>query len=257
MWYRPFRHKNVSYVKLAPYRRIFRQGVPILMYHKIGSPPPETQIKSLYVPSSLLERQVREFREEKFQTVGLDRWATFTEPNDRQFVVTFDDGSRSVFQSACSLLADFRFSAIQYLVADLIGGKNEWDTVKGEVEDPLMSDSEVREWLSAGHQIGSHTLTHPHLTRLDPQRAREEIFSSKTKLEDRFGIPIRHFCYPYGSWNQKIRDLVDEAGYETAVTTDPGVCTDTKDPFALPRITVRHPPRNWRTFLSQFLPWSV
>ncbi len=257
MWYHPFQHKNVSYVKLAPYRRIFRQGVPILMYHKIGSPPPGTRIKSLYMSPSSFERQLKEFRGGGFRAVGLDRWAAFTKPNDRQFVFTFDDGSRSVFQSACTLLSEFGFSAIQYLVADLIGGKNEWDVAKGEMEDPLMGDTEAQEWLSAGHEIGSHTLTHPHLTRLNPKQAREEIFSSKKKLEDQFGIPIRHFCYPYGSWNQQVRDLVEEAGYKTAVTVDPGVCADIEDPFILPRVTVRYPPRNWRTFLSQFLPWTA
>lgn len=255
--YHPFRY-NSSYVKLSPYRRIFGQGVPILMYHKVGNPPRGTQKKKLYVEVPLLEKQLRQLRQAGFHSARLENWATFgKKPNNNQFVITFDDGSRSVFQLACRSLSEFGVSAIQYLVVDLIGGKNRWDTVKGEIEDALMNETEIREWLAAGHEIGAHTLTHPHLTRLTPQTAREEIFSSKKKLEDLFGIPIRHFCYPYGSWKPWVRDLVQEAGYETAVTTDANICTNIEDPFLLPRIPVAYPSRTCRTFFSQFLPWTV
>ncbi len=255
--YRPFQNKHANYIKLAPYRGIFKEGVPILTYHKIGEPAETVRMKSLYVRPALFERQLTEFQRAGFQTAKLSHWKSFTNPNRRQFVITFDDGSNSVFQSACSSLHKFGFSAIQYLVADLIGGKNEWDIMNGEVEDSLMGESEVRAWLSAGHEIGSHTLTHARLTRIDPKQAREEIFSSKKKLEDRFGVPIRHFCYPYGNWKQWVRNLVEEAGYETAVTTNAGVCTDITDPFTLPRLNVERSHRTWRTLISRFLPWTL
>lgn len=255
--YHPFQQKIVSYTRLAPYRSIFRQGIPVLTYHKIGKPRRGLQMKSLYVPPHLFGKQLKEFRQAGFCTTTLEKWKSFTRPNPGKFVITFDDGSRTVFRSACDPLHQFGFSAIQYLVADLIGGKNEWDTRNGELTDSLMDKTEVRAWLSAGHEIGSHTLTHPHLARVDKKVAREEILSSKKKLEDMFGVPIRHFCYPYGSWRRWVRDLVEEAGYETAVTTDPGICTNVPDPFILPRIDVRRPPRTFATLLSYFLPWRL
>ena len=103
-----------------------------------------------------------------------------------------------------------------------------------------MDEAQIREWLAAGHEIGSHTLTHPFLTRISPQRAREEISASKKKLEDRFGRPVRHFCYPYGDWNPAVRDLVMAAGYETACTTEFGVNTGATPPFELKRILARY-----------------
>jgi peptidoglycan/xylan/chitin deacetylase (PgdA/CDA1 family) len=51
---------------------------------------------------------------------------------------------------------------------------------------------------------------------------------------------VRHFCYPYGDWNPAVRELVAEAGYATACSTDPGVNTATADCFALKRITARY-----------------
>jgi peptidoglycan/xylan/chitin deacetylase (PgdA/CDA1 family) len=94
--------------------------------------------------------------------------------------------------------------------------------------------------LAAGHQIGSHTLTHPHLTQLPIGRAREEITSSRKKLEDLFQRPVDHFCYPYGDWKPAVRDLVAEAGYRTATTVDFGVNPPGADALGLKRVTARY-----------------
>jgi len=241
----------VYYSRLAPYNRIFREGMPILTYHKLGMPPQGVCRKDLYVQLPLFKRQMGELWKNGFCTTQLQGRENFIQPNNNRLIITFDDGSRTVFQHAMVPLRKLGFTAIQYLVAEHIGGRNEWDTSLGEVEDPLMDESQIRTWLSAGHEIGAHTLTHPHLTHLNRQQAREEITSSKKKLEDMFGIAVQHFCYPYGSWKEWVRDLVEEAGYKTAVTTSPGVCTDVTDPFILPRISARQPPRNIRGLLDR------
>jgi peptidoglycan/xylan/chitin deacetylase (PgdA/CDA1 family) len=171
----------------------------------------------------------------------------------RQIVFTFDDGFLNVSRYAIKPLAEHRFTAIQFLVADLLGQRNQWDIHQGEAGEPLMSLTEIREWLAAGHQIGSHTLTHPFLTRLPTAAAREEITASKKKLEDLFGLPIRHFCYPYGDWNPSVRDLVAEAGYATACTTEFGVNPPDTSPFALRRITARYPTRSLKGLLRPLM----
>src|SRR5690606_26230159 len=108
-----------------------------------------------------------------------------------------------------------------------------------EVPAPLMDPSEVREWLAAGQQIGSHTLTHPWLTRVPITTVREEIRASRRKLEDLFGVPVVDFCYPYGDWNIPVHDEVIAAGYQTAVTTALGVNGPEADPWALRRLAAR------------------
>ena len=99
-----------------------------------------------------------------------------------------------------------------------------------------MDEAQVRQWLGGGHEIGSHSITHRNLRHLSPAEAREEIFGSKKSLEDRFGLPVQHFCYPYGSWNQAVRDLVCEAGYRTACTVRFGVNGPSNSPYELRRI---------------------
>jgi peptidoglycan/xylan/chitin deacetylase (PgdA/CDA1 family) len=144
---------------------------------------------------------------------------------------------------------------LQFLVVNSLGKLNDWDLREGEAPEPLMDAAQVRDWLDAGHHIGSHSLTHARLTRLTVRDAREEIITSKKKLEDMFGRAVDDFCYPYGDFSEAIRDLVREAGYRTACTTHYGVNTASTAPLELRRITVRHPTRSLKSLtaaLSEF-----
>jgi peptidoglycan/xylan/chitin deacetylase (PgdA/CDA1 family) len=228
------------YTCLKPFSELFTHGVPSLTYHKVGPRPARVRLKGLYVSKRLFERQLSELREAGFHT------ETFGPPSDkpgnsaRRVAITFDDGFENVFKNALEPLAAHGFRAIEFLVANLLGRSNEWDAARDEAREPLMDAAQVREWLAAGHEIGSHTLTHPFLAQISPRQAREEIFASKKKLEDSFGVSVRHFCYPYGEWNPAIRDLVIAAGYQTACTTEFGVNTANTHPHELKRITARY-----------------
>jgi peptidoglycan/xylan/chitin deacetylase (PgdA/CDA1 family) len=227
------------YTELNPFRALFDTGVPILTYHKLGPRPVRVRLKGMYLSASLFLRQLSELRAAGFSSVG--GLPMVRDGNARKPIgLSFDDGFASVHRYGLGPLANNGFRAVQFLVADLIGRSNEWDRQVGEAEAPLMDRGQVREWLLAGHEIGSHTLTHPFLTRIGIGQAKEEISASKKKLEDIFGIAVRHFCYPYGDWNPEIRDLVMEAGYEAACTTEFGVNTGMSDRFTLKRITARY-----------------
>jgi peptidoglycan/xylan/chitin deacetylase (PgdA/CDA1 family) len=152
-------------------------------------------------------------------------------------------------------LAENGFRAIQFLVAGFLGRRSEWQAQYGEVLEPLMDASQVREWLAAGHEIGAHTLTHPWLTRVSELEAREEIRGSRLRLEDLFGVPVRHFCYPYGDWNPAVRDLVQEAGFATACTVEFGVNAAATPHFELRRVTARYRSRNLRNLLGWLWRW--
>jgi peptidoglycan/xylan/chitin deacetylase (PgdA/CDA1 family) len=160
------------------------------------------------------------------------------QPQSNTLVVTFDDGCLSTLTEALPVLVKHRVKAIQFIVAARIGGRNEWDLCKDDVPTPLMNESQIREWLAAGQEIGSHTMTHRNLRRVSAAEAHEEIFSSKRRLEDVFGLPIRHFAFPYGGWRaQEARDLVIEAGYESACITEFGVSSSSEERWNLRRIT--------------------
>ena len=244
---RPLPH---YYSKLAPFRSLFPTGSPILTYHHVGPRARGVRLKGLYVSPKLFAAQMAELARAEFISASLDD-LDVKRTGSRRIFITFDDGFPDVLEHALPVLRQHRFTSIQFLVSDLLGKTNEWQQAVGDVLEPLMNEHQIREWLAAGQQIGSHTRTHPRLTQLSATAAREEVFGSKKALEDRFGLPIRHFCYPYGDWNESVRELVQEAGYQTACTTKTAINLADTPPFELSRFTARYPSRNIKEIWSR------
>ena len=235
-----------NFTELAPFAPLFESGVPILTYHKIGSPRWRSRCRSICMPEKLLDRQMRELATAGYRTslLSIDRWAGSN--SARQVALTFDDAYESVFNKALPLLNELGFRATIFVVSGLIGGRNEWDVNEGEFPEKLMDEAQLREWLKEGHAIGSHTVRHPNLTRVPGAEAKEEIAASKKQLEDRFGVEVSDFCYPFGDWDRQVLEWVREAGYLTACTTEHGVNNDRTDRLLLRRIGARYPSRNLR-----------
>jgi peptidoglycan/xylan/chitin deacetylase (PgdA/CDA1 family) len=90
-----------------------------------------------------------------------------------------------------------------------------------------MSWDELRAVASEGVEVGCHTATHPILSRVaSPADLDREISGARQRIEERLGLPVRHFCYPNGRaidiGDAAIR-RVREAGFASAVTTIPGL----------------------------------
>lgn len=77
----------------------------------------------------------------------------------------------------------------------------------------------IAEMSSAGITIGSHTRTHPVLTREDGQKVSEELAGSRQTLERRLGARVQHFAYPDGHFNREVVRAVAEAGYRFGYAT--------------------------------------
>jgi peptidoglycan/xylan/chitin deacetylase (PgdA/CDA1 family) len=217
-------------------RRLSARGVPIFCFHKIADPPRGTADPFLYVRPGRFAAQLAALRRWGFGAASVAEARAARDNRERRVVLAFDDGYVNVLENGLERLAQHGHKAIQFLVAGRLGGRNEWDIAKGDVPEALMDAGQVRDWLGAGQEIGSHSMSHRDLRRLSAAEAREEIGASKRALEDRFGLAVRHFCYPYGVWNEAVRDLVGEAGYETACTLVFGVNRAATPPLELRRI---------------------
>ena len=92
---------------------------------------------------------------------------------------------------------------------------------------------------SDGVTVGSHTVTHPILTRMPEEEVTRELFQSRQRLEEELGVPIRHFCYPNGrpqDFTPAIQRLVKAAGFQSACSTIGGINQPSEDRFALKRL---------------------
>ncbi len=84
----------------------------------------------------------------------------------------------------------------------------------------LMNWEMIAELVRAGFTIGAHSDRHPVLTLESVETIKREITSSKRILEERLKEPVRHFAYPNGQYNEEIRQMIAQAGFEAAVTTE-------------------------------------
>jgi peptidoglycan/xylan/chitin deacetylase (PgdA/CDA1 family) len=235
-----------TYASLAPFAGTFGQGLPALLYHKIGGFKTGVRRRGLYVSARSFRAQLRELRRAGFRSTTPGDTSPQSESADHQRIaITFDDGFTSTLEQGVPLLHEAGWRAVNFFVSGRLGGVNTWDLADGERPEPLMDEAQVRDWLAAGHDLGAHTITHAHLTQLPRAAAREEISGSRKALEDRFSRAVTDFAYPYGEFVCADRVLVGEAGFLRAWTVEPAVITRDSDPLALPRfpvsVSLRHP----------------
>jgi len=83
----------------------------------------------------------------------------------------------------------------------------------------LMTWQQIRELGAQGHEIGSHSLSHPLLTDLGAEQLQQEVVHSRSQLAAAAGCEVASFCYPNGSYDARALEAVRAAGYTCAVTT--------------------------------------
>lgn len=136
------------------------------------------------------------------------------------------------------------------------------------VEEPepdprlMLAWSEIKEMASHGIAFGSHTMSHPILSRLAPERLRAEILGSKKAIESQLGVEVSAFAYPNGTqddFTPTAKEMVRECGYQCGVTTIFGTNGEGQDVYELRRggPWERHLPTfavklSWYKFFSGF-----
>lgn len=225
-----------DWARNAAYRVLYRISGPgdsvcvILLYHSIGTGSPHS------LPIEDFEKQL-ELLASRFRVVRLDELRTSlaaAEPGGNLACITFDDGFLDNYELALPALESLALPATFFVATGFLGGR--FGTSAGEL--PMMENSHVKELANRGHEIGAHTVTHPKLTHVDIRSAAEEMRASKDYLEDLLATPVRSFAYPKGDYNAAVRDAVDKAGFEVAVTIEEALVSDTPDWLALPRVWV-------------------
>ena len=112
--------------------------------------------------------------------------------------------------------------------------------------DRLMTPDELRALHRAGHEIGSHTLTHPLLPQLNDTLLEHELVESRRLIEGWLNEPIAGFCYPNGDHDDRVVRATARAGYTHACLTRPGDNRPGADPLRLSRVDM-HPSRSCGT----------
>jgi len=161
----------------------------------------------------------------------------------RELVVTFDDGFRNQLQ-AVPRLAEHGISACFFLITQLVSASPDRAAricrERLHLPRPVepMGWDDAGELLELGHEIGSHTRSHPNVGDLEPTVVEEELRSSKAELEQRLERPVAHFSVPYGDrsrFSAGVSQAARAAGYSSCSTAIRGRNLSGDDIFSLRR----------------------
>lgn len=223
--------------------------IPILMYHSISNHDENDghpYYNTITAPS-VFNDHMKYLSEHGYSSISIDEALNLLSATqyskdrtislDKYVVITFDDGFRDFYTTAFPILEKYKFGATVYLATDYIS-KN----IKFKNKECLSWD-ETRELDRHGIVFGSHTVTHPILTKLPFEEIESEIKHSKEEIENRLGKAVFSFAYPYAfpEENREFKTLLTTSlkkyGYDHGVCTTIGTITiKRKDKYMLSRI---------------------
>lgn len=208
----------------------------VICYHGVS----EDWQSDIAIRPSSLEAQVAGFLDLGYRPV------TFTEAvtgstQEPVIAITFDDAYCSVSEHGLPCLAGLGVQGTVFVPTSLVGECRGWDGIESWTSTPWADEIRVMDWdalgrlAAAGWEIGSHTRTHPHLTHLEDEELREELWVSRETIEGSLGVPCTSIAYPYGETDSRVARVAGEAGYIAGA----GLLPDrlhVREPLLFPRV---------------------
>jgi peptidoglycan/xylan/chitin deacetylase (PgdA/CDA1 family) len=205
------------------------RNIVFLMYHELGLPgrppcDPEPGYVRYVVDASNFAVQMTWLKTAGWRGLSVSEALAF--PETPSVAITFDDGCETDLSTAAPLLKDLGFSATFYITVDFLGRKG------------FLTRPRVRELSDRGFEIGSHSLTHPHLPDLSDRALESEIRDSKARMEEVCGKPVLHFSCPGGRYDSRVLTAARQAGFKSVATSDIHPNSPVTDRFRLGRVVV-------------------
>lgn len=207
--------------------------VDILMYHSISDDGGATSVS----PADF-RMQMTAIAAAGVPVISLDQYLDARAGQrtlaPRSVILTFDDGFQDFADQAWPVMQHLGFHPIVYLPTAHVGRREDWALCHPHPRR-IMDWPLIRSLAADGVAFGSHTVSHPRLTGLDPEVVEVELTAAKVRLETMLGHKVPHFAAPYGAADSRERARI-AAHYRTNVSTVLTSADLNSDPFHLPRI---------------------
>jgi len=226
------------------------------MYHQVGrfSLLPWKTHGAEFCDVNAFRRQMRFLRRAGYTVVSVETMCRGVRGEvalpAKPVALTFDDGFQNFADCAWPILQEMGYPATVYLVSQSIGKDADW-LKSNRPRSPLMDIPTLHRLLAEGVTFGSHGRTHRRFAVLGEEERREEVLGSKYELENILGCKIKDFCYPYGNYDEPLRDLVKSVGYCSAMTCIQGATHFAENVFELPRKAIDY----WHTLAGFY--WKL
>jgi peptidoglycan/xylan/chitin deacetylase (PgdA/CDA1 family) len=208
-------------------------GAVILEYHNVST---TTAADSSISPANF-RAQMEFLRDNDFSVLPLEQVIKSLKDGtalpSKTAVITFDDGYRSVYESAFPLLKSFGWPFTIFVTTGQVSANQ---------KSLYASWEQLREMGAAGATLANHTVTHLYMVQLLDgeteeawlQRLEAEITGAESAIQEQTGQHHQLLAYPYGEYNAVIKTLVTRLGF-TAFGQQSGPVSNHSDFAALSR----------------------
>jgi peptidoglycan/xylan/chitin deacetylase (PgdA/CDA1 family) len=159
--------------------------------------------------------------------------------------VTFDDGFANIAENAVPELQKRGIHSALFIVTEALGTNRAWEHYGGDDtrQEKVMSVAQLRALPADLITIGSHTMTHPMLTKIDGSKLRRELDGSRSALEKIVNRKVTLLSFPYGAFNDSVLLASREANYERVFTALPAFAFQQPGEFVTGRVGTA--PTDW------------
>jgi peptidoglycan/xylan/chitin deacetylase (PgdA/CDA1 family) len=197
-------------------KQSMKNGLRIFMYHHIGHEDDTDNKETFFVNIETFAQQL-DLLAKNYHVMSLaeveDHYINNMKLPKGAVLLTFDDGYLNNYTYAYPLVQEKKLPITIFLTTGEISAKREmltWKQVAEMKQSNLVS-------------FASHGVNHTRLRKLSDEDVLFELTESKTELEEQLGQPVRSFCYPYGAFDSRVRELVFQAGYIMDFGTRKGI----------------------------------
>lgn len=218
-------------VNVLPNTEYDAAGLPICMYHYVydeNDPPEDLNYRfGNYISQQELEEELTWLNDEGYYFPTWKEVREYIEGKlllpDKSIVLTFDDGSRSFLDYGIPVLEKCGVPATSFLITS----KNGREKITGYTSEYVTYQSHSDDMHRPGGNIGHGGI----FTALSYNEALEDLQKSIEICGSSDA-----FAYPYGDYNDSCRQVVEDAGFLCAMTTQQGKAYPGDDPMLLPRV---------------------
>lgn len=188
----------------------------ILAYHSIA----QKSRDPFEVSAEMFQQQMQLLVDEGYSVMPLEQaWNDLRTGHisDKTLVITFDDGFRSLLTSAFPVLEKYQFPATVFVPFDYIGKIDTFSYENPRADFEILSLDEIKKSMDRGISYGSHSMSHSDLTRLSPEKLRQELRVSKQFLNEVLGVEFSTLAYPFGMFDDRVQQAVIDTNYDCAL----------------------------------------
>ena len=196
------------------------------IYHRFG----DNRYPSTNVPLEDFKAHLKYLKDAGFKVMSVSDAISYLkddQPAWKVAVITVDDGFKSFYENGLPLLESYGFPATLFINTETVGGSSymDWNDLK---------DARKR-----GIEIGNHTHSHAFFLNIQEHerydRFKSEINQCQDLIEKNMGITPKVFAYPYGEFDDRMKEIVRSAGFIAGLAQNSGVIDNDSDLMACPR----------------------